>query len=289
LDVPEAECVSRLSQRDSTGKGRPQQQVLANVRPQVERFEAPVEREGFRTIVKLKAEATAAQELIRRWTEESATPLTEHGPADSHAVHQGQQQAHHQGVLSGVSDYLPEEEEIRPPPPPTLSQWIEGCPVDAPLDRPLDGFVGDRPSAGSSLRGRADCSSRQSPADAPSGAATGSRAPGGGRSWRSPPSDMSCGLGGLQSIGESRQAWHPLEPQAPIHGRQPAHEPQPPVPTHQDVQDAEECARQEQLAATLRCMGFDEEPSLNAALHAGGNLNVAIESVLRNSSSSAAG
>merc|ERR1712187_617949 len=48
-------------------------------------------------------------------------------------------------------------------------------------------------------------------------------------------------------------------------------------------EDAEEWARQEQLAAMLRCMGFDEEPSLHAAQRAGGNLNVAVESVLQSS------
>mmetsp|Transcript_10480 Transcript_10480/g.18931 ORF Transcript_10480/g.18931 Transcript_10480/m.18931 type:complete len:361 (+) Transcript_10480:106-1188(+) len=51
----------------------------------------------------------------------------------------------------------------------------------------------------------------------------------------------------------------------------------------QQQEDAEERARQEQLAATLRCMGFDEEPSLQAAHRAGGNLNRAVESLLGDS------
>jgi len=61
--------------------------------------------------------------------------------------------------------------------------------------------------------------------------------------------------------------------------RWPSMEPEAPDRAHEE--DAEERARQEQLAATLRCMGFDEEPALHAALRAGGNLNVAVESVLQ--------
>merc|ERR1712232_1542110 len=46
-------------------------------------------------------------------------------------------------------------------------------------------------------------------------------------------------------------------------------------------EDDEEQARQEQLMTTLRCMGFDEEPSQQAAQRAGGNLNAAVEAALR--------
>lgn len=51
-------------------------------------------------------------------------------------------------------------------------------------------------------------------------------------------------------------------------------------PSNQEPDDSLEWARHEQLAATLRCMGFDEEFSLQAAQRSGGNLNRAVEDVL---------
>ncbi|CAJ1328398.1 unnamed protein product [Effrenium voratum] len=46
-----------------------------------------------------------------------------------------------------------------------------------------------------------------------------------------------------------------------------------------DDEEAEEQARQEQLAATLRCMGFDDETSLQAAQRSEGDLNRAVEAL----------
>lgn len=310
LDVPEAECVARLALRESSNGSRiSQHQVLAALRPQAEQFEAPAEREGFRAIVRLKGGAPAAQELIRRWTEDTPPPAeSDDGGAESRRSATTGAVAAEQRIAGTVAaEVIPEEEiaaqlELQPPPQALLSQWIEGhCPVGSPVDLPPGlpgGLLRDRSTPSQQPRGRADCSSRLADA-APSGGATGSRAsaargPGcdAGGSWRAP----GRGSAEMQDSGppglQGRLAWHPMEPQASMCGTQPDlelhSEPPPrPPPTRDEEQDreaAEECARQEQLAATLRCMGFDEEPSLNAAQRAGGNLNVAIESVLRNMS-----
>lgn len=55
-----------------------------------------------------------------------------------------------------------------------------------------------------------------------------------------------------------------------------------------EQEDEEEQHRAEALAAMLRCMGFDEEPTLTAAQRAGGNLNVAVEAALQGADSQAA-
>ncbi|CAE8638616.1 unnamed protein product [Polarella glacialis] len=85
-------------------------------------------------------------------------------------------------------------------------------------------------------------------------------------------------LGDQRSSGSSSAAWPSpqLQPQE-VHLRG-----MPQEELVEDAEDAEEWAQQEQLAATLRCMGFDEEPGAlkDAAQRAGGNLNVAVQNIL---------
>lgn len=88
---------------------------------------------------------------------------------------------------------------------------------------------------------------------------------------------------------DADSSWGGYRPRQEVHHSDPRRHPPPHAPppppqvVQQDQDDDDDWARQEQLAATLRCMGFDEEPALHAAQRAGGNLNVAVESALRGS------
>lgn len=91
---------------------------------------------------------------------------------------------------------------------------------------------------------------------------------------------------GLGLDGEARRGWEPASaadeadaarwPALGMPSCQPASD-----VDVREGEDAEERLRAESLARTLRCMGFDDEPSLVAAQGAGGNLNVAVDRMLR--------
>jgi len=235
MDVPEVECAARLARRGEQ-RGSPKAvataEAAAAVRHLASLFEPPAEHEGFKAVVRLKGSTAAAQELVRRWTEEWPTERIDMEPQH----------------LTGQAE---EDNEAPAPPLPRLKEWIEveeqggrrsvwgvplGCPVDAPLGAPLEGVL--------------DGVEQAQPF---------------------PQHDPEQDRGRL----EATTAWPPQPPQATAQSPEAHNE-------AQQEEDAEERARQEQLAATLRCMGFDDEPSLHAALRgAGGNLNVAVESVLQ--------
>jgi len=267
LDVPEAECIARVARKNSTGKHGQQSppqataEATALVRPHVERFEAPSEREGFRAIVRLKGgSAAAVQELVRRWTEGGPPP----GSETADAVPPPPPPRGRRLEASEEDD----ENEAPPPPLPLLSQWIEvletsdrrsvwSVPVGGPVDAP--GYGSEEEEYDDDGGGGAG------------GGASGSSLPPDRPPFGTGPIDGDLPWQGLE--GEARLGGGP--------GTVPARGPLQAALVHDE--DAEESARQEQLAATLRCMGFDEEPALSAAQQAGGNLNVAIESVLRSS------
>mmetsp|Transcript_56857 Transcript_56857/g.178590 ORF Transcript_56857/g.178590 Transcript_56857/m.178590 type:complete len:916 (-) Transcript_56857:11-2758(-) len=199
MDVPEVECAARLARRGEQ-RGSPKAvataEAAAAVRHLASLFEPPAEHEGFKAVVRLKGSTAAAQELVRRWTEEWPTERIDMEPQH----------------LTGQAE---EDNEAPAPPLPRLKEWIEAQPF--------------------------------------------------------PQHDPEQDRGRL----EATTAWPPQPPQATAQSPEAHNE-------AQQEEDAEERARQEQLAATLRCMGFDDEPSLHAALRgAGGNLNVAVESVLQ--------
>jgi len=293
LDVPEAECIARVARKNSTGahgqQSPPQAtaEATALVRPHVERFEAPSEREGFRAIVRLKGgSAAAVQELVRRWTEGGPPP----GSETEEAVLPPPPPRGRRLEASEEDD----ENEAPPPPLPLLSQWIEvletsdrrsvwSVPVGGPVDAPGYGSEEEEYDDDGGGGSGGGASGSFMPPDRPSPSAS---------SWPPGPGGLQGGLGDLRSARPPFGAgpidgglpWQGLEGEARLGGGPgtlPARGPLQAALVHDE--DAEESARQEQLAATLRCMGFDEEPALSAAQRAGGNLNVAIESVLRSS------
>jgi len=316
LDVPEAECISRVRRRGMhhpTLKAASTPEAAAAVQLHVERMEPPSEREGFRAIVRLKGAAAAAQELVRRWTEEDFVEADE-------------------VELRRLAE--PDEDpETIVPSLPRLKQWIEveeqggrtsvwGVPLGAPVDAPLEGLrdgndgearvnvegvsngVGESASSAASTKPKAGTSGWgdiplptalvDADLDSPQyesllqeheeqrterhqrllatrevwSAQAGMQTTPQSIS-QSSPQPRSQATVDERASQRSGILWPSLEPEA--QGGPPREE------------DDEERARQEQLAATLRCMGFDEEPSLQAAQRAGGNLNVAVDAVLHSS------
>jgi hypothetical protein len=270
-------------------------------------FELPSEREGFRAVVRLKGTAAAMQDLARKWTEERV----EEPPHASQDLHQ-------------FGEDLDEENDAPPPALPLLKQWIEveergghrgmrhtsglwGMQqMEEPIDFPLDllpggfdehfaqlgaseGVVGHASSSSAPVGGgwgndmleEATQSSHYQPLLATSQTACFGRdqpswaAEGGAMPVRHPP---------LQAW-EADTGSNPWPVSMELGGHR--HQQQHSVSRVGEVtEEDEEDDQQEQLAAMLRGMGFDEEPSLLAAQRAGGNLNVAVETVLRGNGAS---
>jgi len=216
--------------------------------------------------VRLNGSLAAAQELVRRWTQEM--------PEESTRVHS-----------ANVED---EDSEAPAPPLPRLKDWIEveeqggcrsvwgvplGCLVDPPLGMPSGGPTHEEEGLTEELPRYEELALSRDGSEHERGAP---RAP-----WRPTGSGRGSSAATVTSEATSRPTqhngpeipWPSLDVEAQAKG------------STQPEDDADERARQEQLAATLRCMGFDEEPALSAALRAGGNLNVAVESMLQSRSS----
>ncbi|CAE8588401.1 unnamed protein product, partial [Polarella glacialis] len=139
LDVDENECVTRVTRRGDqhpTRKVSSLTQAASVVTQQSDRFEAPSEREGFKSVIRIQGSAALAQELVRRWTEEC--PLE----SDNSELRR---------AMASNPSNEEDEEEAPPPALAQLSQWIEveeqgmrsamwGSPFGGPVDAPLEGL-----------------------------------------------------------------------------------------------------------------------------------------------------
>eukprot|EP00930_Biecheleria_cincta_P087426 TRINITY_DN76659_c0_g1_i1.p1 TRINITY_DN76659_c0_g1~~TRINITY_DN76659_c0_g1_i1.p1 ORF type:complete len:934 (-),score=168.33 TRINITY_DN76659_c0_g1_i1:24-2825(-) len=249
VDTPSQECATRLAGR---GEKHPRLKVASiaqsasALQAAEEAFEPPSEREGFKAFLRCQGAPIAVKELIRQLTEEArdAAPLESRPPG-----------------LPGAQQGEDDEEEAPPPPPPMLNQWIEveeqsSRRAAEPKHDELDDILGSEVWQHS-----------------------------GG--WEQPPDHSMAGMGySDMSTGSSSAPWPGLQshmdaaPPTNAAPKGPCRQTPEAAPQPQDQEDAEEWARQEQLAATLRCMGFDEEPSLQAAQRAGGDLNRAVEDMI---------
>jgi hypothetical protein len=253
--------------------------------------EPPTELEGYRAVLRLKATAAAAQDLVRRWTEEGYTLESSRGLQDRFPVSEEQEEG---------DTWC---EECLPPAMPTLNQWIEvqengghtagacdlwGMPLGDPIDFPLDLLPGNfderyvlgpiTPSSASDVM-------------APGGWSSGAELEATAEAEEAGQLDRL--LQRAHERFQPMQAWDEEAPSSvqpglgvPWPGAAAATMSSDTSATAALEEDEEDMDREEQLAATLRCMGFDEEPSLLAAQRAGGNLNVAVESMLRGGSDS---
>merc|ERR1740123_1159528 len=104
LDVPTTECIARVTRQGSHLQASTADEAADAVASQARLLEAPTEREGFKAVVRLKGSLAAAQDLVRRWTQEM--------PEEEH------RQLHH----ANVED---EDAEAPAPPLPRLKDWIE--------------------------------------------------------------------------------------------------------------------------------------------------------------------
>mmetsp|Transcript_64982 Transcript_64982/g.209302 ORF Transcript_64982/g.209302 Transcript_64982/m.209302 type:complete len:947 (-) Transcript_64982:12-2852(-) len=245
LDLPEAECIERLARR---GAQHPTLKVASAAEA-----EAAVRSQAEQLEPPAEREGfraimrlrggPAAQELVRRWVQGAMAEPCASEPEQ---------------CLTAGEDTVQEPGGARP-----VWGLPWGCPVDAPLGAPLEGLL------------EASGQQTEPPAYEPLLLAPSAQRQGPRAAWpppdtaAAPPPPRPSPAAAASHAQAPEIPWPPMEPEAPGGARQ--------------EEDAEERARQEQLAATLRCMGFDEEPSLHAALRAGGNLNVAVESVLQSS------
>eukprot|EP00440_Ansanella_granifera_P072450 gb/GFBE01078621.1/.p1 GENE.gb/GFBE01078621.1/~~gb/GFBE01078621.1/.p1 ORF type:complete len:433 (+),score=105.55 gb/GFBE01078621.1/:1-1299(+) len=246
LDVPSNECINRVARRGDdhpTLKVSSLTQAAAAVHHVEEMLEPPSEhREGFKSVVQVQLPASAVQDLVRRWTEPVETETDRRAAASAASTE--------------------DPEEAPPPPLPYLNQWIE---VEEQSGR-RSAWSGDTKQMMGSQEPHADSDELEDILGSDVWRQAGQqpeqylpRA-----AWEDPAmmdtgASSSSSWSGLQPSGAGLEAEEELA---------------------QEPEDAEEWARQEQLAATLRCMGFDEEPSLQAAQRAGGNLNRAVEDML---------
>lgn len=282
---------------------------VSEVPSHIVRLEPPSEHEGFRAVVRLKATATASLELVRKWTEEQSSEHPRRLQQPSQEEEDVDDSEYLPPANPMLSQWIEVQEQVGNRPP---DMW--GMPLDDPVDFPLDLLPGNYedqytlgptcPSSasnapgtasgdgswgsGSELHGQAaplqDEADQHAHYDAllmgsherpswqkdgyPAGPA-GAGASGLGVPW---PGSMQLEHHGHDARGTSASTGAAATAMA--NSAAVAEE------------DEEERAREEQLAATLRCMGFDEEPSLLAAQRAGGNLNVAVERMLRGSGTS---
>eukprot|EP00933_Yihiella_yeosuensis_P037848 TRINITY_DN31851_c0_g1_i1.p1 TRINITY_DN31851_c0_g1~~TRINITY_DN31851_c0_g1_i1.p1 ORF type:complete len:588 (-),score=117.62 TRINITY_DN31851_c0_g1_i1:93-1856(-) len=283
FDVDLNECINRVATRGDKHpvlKVSSLTQAASAVQSQADLLEPPAERDGFKAVVRLQGTAALVDDLVRRWTQEFSSdsdgPTTRRAPLPT----------------TGVED----EEEAPPPPLPSLNQWIEvqenvsgcmmwGAPSQVPWGCVDQGMMEQTHTSASSSRGaRYGGYGVQQQMHQPLMSRT---------AWGEPQHqymdmeqmdypEMSMSTGsGANPWMHSPHLSSSLGPDASQHP--------PELLIHtQEPDDDEEWARQEQLAATLRCMGFDEEPSLQAAQRAGGNLNRAVEEMI-NQRRSAAG
>eukprot|EP00927_Polykrikos_kofoidii_P008007 TRINITY_DN13314_c0_g1_i1.p1 TRINITY_DN13314_c0_g1~~TRINITY_DN13314_c0_g1_i1.p1 ORF type:complete len:954 (+),score=143.72 TRINITY_DN13314_c0_g1_i1:136-2997(+) len=266
VDVPEMECVHRVLQRGPRHQGTRApsfSDVSAFVHSLSEKLEIPCEREGFREIIRLKAGGggpavsdamlTAAGEgLVRRWEARGEREIPE---------------------FDQMVQQSDEDNEAAPPPLATLDQWIEaeGCARRVPLwgvqvGSPVDSTAVAMPeypevSQDCHLRGRVGWAKIPEEGGA-------SVPPQRGR-WAQEQLPGGCGNSRARGTAPSSTISVERRREGVVH------EAEDEINTAQDEQ------QQEQLAAMLRCMGFDEEPSHQAALRAGGNLNLAVQAALQ--------
>eukprot|EP00928_Gymnodinium_smaydae_P036627 TRINITY_DN25571_c0_g3_i1.p1 TRINITY_DN25571_c0_g3~~TRINITY_DN25571_c0_g3_i1.p1 ORF type:complete len:1052 (+),score=237.55 TRINITY_DN25571_c0_g3_i1:96-3158(+) len=291
LDVPETECIMRLAQRGArhpTVKVVSMEDAEAVVRDIAARMEAPSDGEGFHGTLRLTGAGGVWQHLVRQWSSEA--PAEDFRPGASASAGS---RAAIAGGAAGFQDGEDSGEEAAPPPLPTLNQWISQADFAEAMEHQQRqpavwgglGFGVPPPMGVATASSAAPCAA----ATAISSAAVPSHHAAWGPLGIA--DGTARGLLGAPGLDLDAAAAWGVGPNAAVassgaSGLEPPSEAPPPEPPGLrqglDEEDDEDLAYDEQLAATLRCMGFDDEPSQQAASRSGGNLNAAVEAALLN-------